>query len=729
MSPDILIFDEEKDAFKEVGKITSKDVAFIIINQRVYVWQGKESSHMWRYRCGMKVTSLVADKRYLGFKHVVVEEGSEPAELQEFLATRFGARETSITDLAKSDRQMVQDKVREISKKYAADEPATPVSPASLKPVEDAAYTALKDKLAAVQAPPMEVEASKPATSQPATASVHDEIRRMSTAIGKGMIDDGLDLDRKGRLSPEERQVYDELRREQARADVAMTVEQARILHEERHEQVVAGDLARKERIEEEKRKVETMERERIVAERAFLEDKLRKEKEVMERDRADLERRLQDEAAERARQQDALDRAREDKKNELIEFELRKIDLRMQVRKRGVDGMPDPPAGGQVLYRIEQGIAVPMTQVYLTTADTYLLDKGAMIYAWRGKGATLDERFFGEEIAKLLKERRGEGARVEMVDQGREPMEFLTSFPSLRIMDGDFGRSVLKKESLRSTGEFLLYRISTKHGLLFQEMPWVHASITSNDSFLFDSGERIIIWHGRNANPEERRRSEEIAKFFDKERGDRVQVEIIEETNEPAYDKLPHAVWNVLKGEAAATSLKQAYDRAIEAMVSRAKERELKQRQEAELKRLDEERRALDEMERIEREMLEKEIDRKKHELTPQQIEERWRDFRRKCRVRRGLPEEEPEIAPLPATPAMGPAAVATPAPVVEDPAKVREQRIKEFEQLKRIELEMLEKKIAREQPPPARESELRSALERKMQEKWDDLQKELGP
>jgi hypothetical protein len=130
--------------------------------------------------------------------------------------------------------------------------------------------------------------------------------------------------------------------------------------------------------------------------------------------------------------------------------------------------------------------------------------------------------------------------------------------------------------------------------------------------------------------------------------------------------------------------------------------------------------------MERIEREMLQKEIERKKAELTPQQIEAKWRDFRRKIRERRGLPPEDEAIKiDIKTGEIVTPAPEPEPAPVV-DKVELKKQKEKEFQQLKRIELEMLDKRVAREKPAADVEARWRTDLQAKLDGQWKEIQEE---
>ncbi|MEX2681870.1 MAG: hypothetical protein Q6373_009725 [Candidatus Sigynarchaeota archaeon] len=723
MDAKLYLYVEEKDSFTEVTKVTSKDVVFIVLmdEQKVIVWQGKESPRMLRYKGGMKVATLISTKRLYNFKSEIVIEGEEPASVRELITRHFGKRELSQAEIARDDRLQVEAKAKAIAEKYSQREPelVQHARPATPTPVESREPS----KLVPVSEKTLESKEDRQATS------IQAELRRVNLGLGQNLAAmENISLEKKQYLSKDEREVLDEARREQNRSENLASVQETKLWDEERKQLLRNQEEARQRELEAEKRRKEAAERERIASEKRFMEEKLRKEREEMERERRVLEEKLREEELARKNAQEAAEKAREARKKDLVEFEVRKIDLRMQVRRKGIDYIAAPPPGGShILYRIEKGVAVRMQPEYMTMGDVYLLDKGNKVFVWNGKLASLDERFFGDEIAKMLKEKRGPETEIISIEQANETIDFVSSFESLSILDGNFAESILKKEQVGTSKDFILYRFKTEGGLLFMEMPKSHSSVTSNDSFLFDFGKEIIVWHGKDSNPEERRRSAEIASMFKKERGEGVKIQVVNEGSEPAYDQLPAPVWPILKGEKRAAEMADAYHKAMSALEAQRREAALKQQQEAEAKRLLEEKKALDETERIEREMLQKEIERKKAELTPQQIEAKWREFRRKMRERRGLPPEDETIKiDLKTGESIADAKPAA-APVPEvDKAQFKKQKEKEFEQLKRIELEMLEKRISREKPAADVEARWRADLQAKLDGQWKEIQEE---
>ncbi len=725
MDAKLYLYVEDKDSFVEIAKVTSKDVVFVVINeeQKVIVWQGNESPRMLRYKGGMKVATLISTKRLYNFKSEVLTEGEEPTPIRDFMAQHFGRRDLTPTEIARDDRKQVETKAKEIADKFTHGEPApSPQKPRPGIAPERPALTHVESKTASI--PDKKTETKE----QRGTTSIQAELRRVNMGMGRDLAaSENISLEKKQFLSKDEKGIIEDVRREQHRSDNLASVQETKLWDEERKRQLKDQDENRHRDLDAEKRRTEVAERERMASDKHFMEEKLRKEKEEMGRDRRALGEKLHEEELARKYEQEAAAKAREARKKDLVEFEVRKIDLRMHIRHKGIDyiAMP-PPVGSRILYRIEKGIAVKMQPEYMTMGDVYLLDKGNKLFVWNGKLASLDERFYGDEIAKMLKEKRGLDTEIITIEQAEEPVDFISSFRSLSILDGNHAESILKKEQVGASKDFIMYRFKTEGGLLFMEMPKSHASVTSNDSFLFDFGKEIIVWHGKDSNPEERQRSDEIASMFKKERGPDVKIRMHDEGSEPGYDQFPAPVWPILKGEKRATEMADAYKKAMNALEAQRHEIVLKQKQEAEAKQLVQDKKALDETERIEREMLQKEIERKKAEFTPQQIEAKWRDLRRKMRERRGLPPED-EAIKIDLTTGEVAVTQAVVASVPEiDKVQFKKQKEKEFEQLKRIELEMLDKRITREKPASDVETRWRTDLQAKLDGQWKEIQEE---
>ncbi|MBD3188348.1 hypothetical protein GF325_16050, partial [Candidatus Bathyarchaeota archaeon] len=418
MEPSMYLYNREKEAFIKIDRVNSKDVAFIVIpeEKKVIIWHGKESSRITQYKAGMKVTSLISEKQLYGFKHEVLKEGEEPEDLRDFLERNFGKRDLTQEEIAQKDRKLVQSKVERISKKYKEhEEPITSPRPAidgPKEPEERQRGNEGEDTPIPVQAPVEAGESLSDDKPKPAEASIDDEIKKMATRIGSDSSESRATAFEKKNLTSDEREVMDEVKREQLKTDNLLNVEQVKILDQEKQEKLKQLESERIKKLEEEKGKVARMEEDRVTKEREFLENKLRKEKEAMMQERKALQEKLKEEEKKRQLQLEREREEREARKQEKMDFEMRKIDLRMKIRGEGVDYIPSPAENEQILYRIEDGKAVRCDTKVITSGMAYLLDMDDRVITWYGRDASLEDQFFTSEIAKLL-----EGKRDSSVD------------------------------------------------------------------------------------------------------------------------------------------------------------------------------------------------------------------------------------------------------------------------------------------------------------------------
>ncbi|MHA1372346.1 MAG: hypothetical protein ACTSRA_21815, partial [Promethearchaeota archaeon] len=548
MDGKLFYYDENKESFTEIDKFSSDDVVFIVVDEvhKVFVWQGKNSSRLSRYKCGMKAPTLISMLQLYGYKHEVLTEGEEPSDLKGFISQHLGTRDLSFEDIAKQDRDMVVKKAKAISRKYQGftqvedegtlmgngdtikkEEPTDSAkekdsigerAPSQLS-VGQAGMDKEKETKTDLAEPVKKIEDTKTTLETPVpdepnkksmapdagsekVKSMDEEIDRMVTRIGAEMVVDDMSAEKKKFLTKEEREILEKVQKEQMRAENIMGVEEIRLKNEEKRIQRMLEDQERFQAIQEEKIKKEAAEQLRIERERQLLAEKLQKEKERMMAERKALEAKIRQEELERKNQLEALQKIRKEQEKNKVEFELRKIDLKVQLRRKGVDYIKEPQPGKKNLYRINKGVAELVEDEVLTTADVYLLDKGDSIYVWKGTYSTIDEQFFGEQISKMLKDKRGGNVQIKIIEQDKEPLEFFENFESLKLIDGNYSDSILKRESISDKENFILYRIKTEAGLIFREVPPVYESITSDDSFIIDFGDQIYVFHGRDSNP-----------------------------------------------------------------------------------------------------------------------------------------------------------------------------------------------------------------------------------
>ncbi|MHA1792697.1 MAG: hypothetical protein ACTSVI_08640, partial [Promethearchaeota archaeon] len=739
----IYIFNDEKNDFEEISGISSEDVVFIIISEekKIIIWHGKESRRMAQYKAGMKVSSLISSRQLYGYKYDIIKEGEEYPLLQTFIKSRYGKRYKTPEEIAKEDRKLVKEKVQAISSRYTREKekineteigspPSMPKKQeSSLKelttPVTSRIEQGHHEELHEEKDEKEKVEEKGKEQVIVDDDKIKEEIRSMTKNLGAEMGKRNLDLEKKHFLSKEEREIMDEVRKESMRSDNLINIEEVRLLNEEKKKKIEEEEMRRVARLEEEKKRVEVLERERVEKEKKFLQEKLRKEKEIMRSEREELKRRLEEERIKRQKELEELDKKRKQQQEDVVNFELKKIELRMQVRKKGVDYLEDVPAGAKVLYHINQDFAEKCDDYNLTSEDVYLLDIHDAIHVWFGKYSSIEERFFGSEIAKLIKLKRNNELAIHELEQDRESDDFITLFNDLWIINGsrkDVLRDFKNRTSINKIYTFLVE--IKKDSLIFRERGANNDTIKSDGIFLIEKGKDFLLWFGRDLPPEILMKDEALKEKIEKLFDIKLNFNIVKEGREPRYQDLSHEFWEIIVGLEKAYDMREKHEEEVMAVKRKLEEEERKRKQEKELKRLEEEKRALNEIERIERELLQKEIERRKNELTPEDIEDLWKNFRNKMRKRRGLPEEEPETTKEKTQEdkekTTSETSSSTPKILtIEEKRKIKEQKLKELEQLKRIELEMLEKRIMRAKPSFEEEARWRKDLDEKIAKK----------
>ncbi|MHA1784607.1 MAG: hypothetical protein ACTSVY_12715 [Candidatus Helarchaeota archaeon] len=190
--------------------------------------------------------------------------------------------------------------------------------------------------------------------------------------------------------------------------------------------------------------------------------------------------------------------------------------------------------------YRIEKGELKKIDAAVFTSGDTYVVDKGDIIYIWIGKDASVDEKFTGAHIATMIDSQRGGEPKIVTIDQGSETKEFKMACGGLKIVSGDVAESLLSHYE-KPLVKPVLYRVSSEEYETIEDIQYIQVplsgdSLDSEDVFLLDdqSNDTTYIWIGKNANVKERVVGRKIAMKFEDERAGAQKEIFIEEGEEP---------------------------------------------------------------------------------------------------------------------------------------------------------------------------------------------------
>ena len=148
-----------------------------------------------------------------------------------------------------------------------------------------------------------------------------------------------------------------------------------------------------------------------------------------------------------------------------------------------------------------------------LDSGDVYLLDIGLKVFIWTGNKANGFEKFHIGCIAQRIKDLRHQKVTVitlyeDSIDEKskKEFDEYLEKYEQ-----NDFERM----ESFNSSFKKMM-KLSDENGHLeLTEVPYKKDSLKTEDSFLIDRGDAIIIWIGKKASQKERRFARLFAKKY----------------------------------------------------------------------------------------------------------------------------------------------------------------------------------------------------------------------
>ena len=144
-----------------------------------------------------------------------------------------------------------------------------------------------------------------------------------------------------------------------------------------------------------------------------------------------------------------------------------------------------------------------------LDSGDVYLLDIGLKVFIWTGKKANSYEKFHMGCIAQKIKDIRHNKVTVVTLYEDDQDEKNKKEFDDYldKYEESDFE----KQQSFNSSFKKMM-KLSDENGKLeLTEVPYDRNNLKSEDSFLVDRGDAIIIWVGSKASISEKR----FARFF----------------------------------------------------------------------------------------------------------------------------------------------------------------------------------------------------------------------
>lgn len=185
----------------------------------------------------------------------------------------------------------------------------------------------------------------------------------------------------------------------------------------------------------------------------------------------------------------------------------------------------------GIEIWRIEQFKVVPWPKKKygkFFSGDSYIVlhtfksrnGQGALawdVHFWIGSESSQDE--YGTAAYKTveLDDYLGGGPTQYREIQGHESKRFRSLFKHIEIMEGgvDSGFNHVEEQSYRPR----LLHVKGTLNVLVREVPLSYESLNQGDSFIYDGGLRIMLWHGSSAGPMEKNKAAATAQALVDER------------------------------------------------------------------------------------------------------------------------------------------------------------------------------------------------------------------
>jgi len=172
-----------------------------------------------------------------------------------------------------------------------------------------------------------------------------------------------------------------------------------------------------------------------------------------------------------------------------------------------------------------------------LTSKNSFVLDTQDVIYLWRGKNSRNMENFNAAMLVNDLKVDRGKIITKD-INQGEEDEEFWIFLGGKKEVKDTHNKYSGKRNSQSLLHEKKMNRISDCSGeLKIKEIEFGKENLNSDDVFLIQTYENIVLWIGKDSS-----RNEKIhcmghtRKYVKENKLTGVKIFLVNEGNEPTY-------------------------------------------------------------------------------------------------------------------------------------------------------------------------------------------------
>ena len=170
-----------------------------------------------------------------------------------------------------------------------------------------------------------------------------------------------------------------------------------------------------------------------------------------------------------------------------------------------------------------------------IDTGDVYMLDIGVKVFIYIGKGSNSFEKFHLSCMVEKIKEVRQNKAIIISIDESCELNEHdLKNKNEFEEFLQKFEENIQETEEQNKIDKNYrkMMKLSDENGKLeLTDVEYKKESLVSQDSFLIDRGDAIIIWIGKEASKKEKKFAKFYAnKYISKENRNGLSVIIVNE-------------------------------------------------------------------------------------------------------------------------------------------------------------------------------------------------------
>ena len=160
------------------------------------------------------------------------------------------------------------------------------------------------------------------------------------------------------------------------------------------------------------------------------------------------------------------------------------------------------------------QSREIPISKKNIDSGDVFVLDIGIKLFNWRGKTSSSFEKYQGSYICELIKKQRNGKVEIVSIDEGDNSdinLENIKSFDEFfeKNKNNPLAHTFLRRTVtiIEKLENRVMMKLSDEGGSLkFTSVGYNKNNLNSNDAFLIDRGEEIVIWIGKKASRNEKR-------------------------------------------------------------------------------------------------------------------------------------------------------------------------------------------------------------------------------